>query len=360
MAFHIRTWAEIDLRALADNVKAIRNTASDKELIAVVKANAYGHGDDIICTELHRLGVRFFAVSCIDEALQIKKYVGNSDILVFGFTEPKNFETAYENDFVLSAGSLDYAKQLSLRGKNIRVHIKLNTGMNRVGINTEAELGEILALPGLRCEAVYTHFACADSTEPDDMVFTQKQQAQILNFSKGKGLKIHSQNSGGVLLHSGFEADYVRVGIALYGLSPDSGCKHSVSLAPVMSLKSVIHQIRVLEPGDYVSYGRKYRAAERRLAAIVPAGYADGYSRGNSNTGKVAVKGVLCPVLGRVCMDQIVIDVTGVKSVSVGDEVLLYSADYAETNIENIAARLGTIPYEVICAVSQRVRRVPV
>jgi alanine racemase len=354
MGFHRRTWAEIDLPALAGNVAQVRKLAPDKEIIAVVKANAYGHGDNIICKELYKLGINFFAVSCIDEAVQIKEYVGNSEILIFGFMDSGSFAAAFDNNFILSVGSLDYARELLKQNKKIRIHIKINTGMNRVGINTESELDEILSLPNLKCEAVYTHFSSADSELEADINFTRSQQEKLLSYAKNRGLKIHSQNSGGILLHSDFEADYVRAGLILYGLMPFE------NISPVMSLKSVIHQIRELKKDDYVSYGRAYKASENRLAAVVPVGYADGYSRMNSNSGTVIVKNTLCPVLGRVCMDQIIIDVTDADDVKVGDEVIIYSADYEQTNIINIAQRLGTIPYEIVCAVSQRVRRIPV
>ncbi|MDR2532420.1 MAG: alanine racemase [Oscillospiraceae bacterium] len=363
MGFHERTWVEVDLKALAGNVAEIRRIAPNKEIIAVVKANAYGHGDNLICTELRKLNVRNFAVSCVDEAVHIKKYVPDSDILIFGFTETKRLKEAAESNFVLTVGGIEYARELSAltssANTKCRVHIKLNTGMNRVGINTENELEEILALPGLNCEAVYTHFPCADSLDENDIAFTQNQQEKFLSFAGGKGLKVHSQNSGGVLFHENFEADYVRAGLILYGLSPDPRFPPPIKLSPVMSLKSVIHQLRTLEAGDYVSYGRTYRAPDKRLAAVVPVGYADGYSRAHSNSGLVAVKNTLCPVLGRVCMDQLVIDVSQAEGVKTGDEVLLYSADFKETSIEYIAEKLGTIPYEVVCAVSSRVSRLP-
>ncbi|MCL2698420.1 MAG: alanine racemase [Oscillospiraceae bacterium] len=363
MGFHGRTWVEADLSALAENVEEIRGIAPGKEIIAVVKANAYGHGDTLICSELKRLGVNFFAVSCIDEAVHIKDAACGSDVLIFGFTEQKRLTEAAENNFILTAGDIEYARELSAfalrENMNIRIHIKINTGMNRVGINTEAELEEILSLAGLQCEAIYTHFSCADSSDEDDSAFTKSQQAKMLSLAKGKGLRIHSQNSGGVLFHSDFEADYIRAGLILYGLSPDPGVPPPIKLSPVMTLKSVIHQIRILNAGDCVSYGRTYKATEQCKAAVIPVGYADGYSRAHSNSGSVAVRGVLCPVLGRVCMDQTVIDVTEVNGVKVGDEVLIYSADFKETNIEYIAGKLGTIPYEVVCAVSSRVKRLP-
>jgi len=362
MGFHGRTWVEVNLAALGNNVAEIRKIAPDKEIIAVVKANAYGHGDDIICPELKKLGINFFAVSCVDEALHVKKYVPDCEILIFGFTEAKRLKEAAENDFILTVGDIEYAKELNVftSSKNVkfRVHVKYNSGMNRVGINTEAELEEILRLSGLNCEAVYTHFACADSLSESDMSFTRAQQEKIISLAKGKGLKVHSQNSGGVLFHKDFEADYVRAGLLLYGLSPDSRFPTPIKLSPVMSLKSVIHQLRTLEAGEPVSYGRTYNTPSKRLAAVIPVGYADGYSRLHSNSGLVAVRSTLCPVIGRVCMDQLVIDVTDVAGVKTGDEVLLYSADYKETSIDYISEKLGTIPYEVVCNVSHRVRRI--
>lgn len=356
MSFHSRTRVETDISALKSNVGKIRSLAPEKEIIAVVKANAYGHGDDIVCPALKDAGVNFFAVSCIDEAVHISEFVSGADILIFGFTEPERLKSAAGHGFILTAGDMNYARELSnftcRENVKFRVHVKINTGMNRVGINTEQELDEILSLPGLNCEAIYTHFSCADSMNADDIAFTRSQQEKFLAFTKGKGLKIHSQNSGGALFHSEFEGDYVRVGLALYGLMP--------GLSPVMSLKSEIHQLRTLTAGDFVSYGRTFKASEKILAAVVPAGYADGYSRMHSNSGLTAVKNTLCPVLGRVCMDQIVIDVSKVADVKIGDEVLLYSPKFKETNIEYIAEKLGTIPYEVVCAVSHRVQRVPV
>ncbi|MDR2558456.1 MAG: alanine racemase [Oscillospiraceae bacterium] len=364
MGFHGRTWVETDLSALADNISEIRRISRGKEIIAVVKANAYGHGDILICTELKKLNVNFFAVSCIDEAVHIKDVTGRSDVLIFGFTETNRLREAAENNFILTAGDVEYARELNsftlANNMKLRVHVKINTGMNRVGINTETELEEILSLPGLRCEAVYTHLSCSDSLNESDTAFTREQQQKLLRLAAGREIKIHSQNSGGVLFHQDFETDYVRAGLILYGLSPDPGISAPIKLSPVMSLKSIIHQIRTLEVGDFVSYGRTYKAPTHRKAAVVPVGYADGYSRSHSNSGFVAVRNTLCPVLGRVCMDQIVIDVTEVSGVKAGDEVLIYSADFKETSIEYIAEKLGTIPYEVACAVSSRVKRFPV
>ena len=357
-----RVWAEIDVSALRSNVSQIRRLAPEKEIIAVVKANAYGHGDNIICPELKKAGVNFFAVSSTEEALRVREYVPDGEVLIFGLTESPDLQAITENNFIISVPDTEYAREVSdfaiSKNINIRAHIKLNTGMNRLGINTERELEEILSLPGLKCEGGYTHFACSDSQDKDDVIFTQNQHQKLLSIARGKGLKLHSQNSAGVLYHSGFEADYVRPGLILYGYSPDATVKPPIKLNPVMTLKSVIWQIRRLEPEDYVSYGRIYKASEGGLAAIIPVGYADGYSRLHSNSGLVSINNTLCPVLGLVCMEMIIVDVSRVENPKVGGEVLLYSDKHKETNIEYIAEKLGTIPYEITCAVSRRVPRV--
>ncbi|MCL2694354.1 MAG: alanine racemase, partial [Oscillospiraceae bacterium] len=257
MDFHRRTWAEINLSALRSNIEEIRRAAPKKEIIAVVKANAYGHGDGIVCSQLAKTGVKYFAVSCIDEALHIKDYVRGGEILIFGFMEPEDFKTAAVNNFILTVGSLEYANLLNSficsQNMKIRVHVKINTGMNRVGIDTYAELEKILSLPGLICGGVYTHFASADSVLEDDVSFTRGQQEKLLSLVRNRGLKTHSQNSGGVLFHPGFEADFVRAGLLLYGLSPNISVPSPMKLSPVMTLKSVIQQIRILEDSAPVS-----------------------------------------------------------------------------------------------------------
>ncbi|MCL2019722.1 MAG: alanine racemase [Oscillospiraceae bacterium] len=358
------TRAELSFEALKNNVSEINRLSLNKEIIAVVKANAYGHGAEIICPALEILGVNHFAVSCVDEALCVKKYVPSAEILIFGFTAPNRFSEVVENNFILGIGDIEYAKSASSYAASaktkIRTHIKLNTGMNRVGLNSKNELDAVLSFSGLSPEALYTHFSAADSFDKDDINFTRTQQEKLLALSRESGLKIHSQNSGGVLYHSDFKADYVRVGIMLYGLSPapyETSFSSPAKLSPVMTFKTNIRQIRTLETGDFVSYGRTYRSDAKRLAAFIPVGYADGYSRLNSNSGMVAVKNTICPVIGRVCMDSTMIDISEAEGVNVGDEVLLYSDRFKETSIEYIADRLGTIPYEVVCALSGRVKR---
>ncbi|MGN0596705.1 MAG: alanine racemase [Ruminiclostridium sp.] len=359
-----RTWAEINLDALDSNIAEIRKLIGNKEIMAVVKANAYGHDDKTICTELSRLGVNYFAVSNIWEAEDLREIVPSANIIVFGYTEEPYLDSIIKNDIIHTAGSVEYAKRLSefalSRNTQIRVHIKVNTGMTRIGIDSEEEMDEILAMEGLKCEGAYTHFAAADSLDESDVEYTKMQENKLLSIAKNKGLLIHSQNSGGILYHSDFEGDIVRAGVIMYGYMPNTACPVPMKLSPVMSVRSTVCQLKKVPKGTQVSYGRTYTADSEKLLAVIPVGYADGYSRGLSNNGFVGIRGKLAPICGRVCMDQIIVDVTNIEGVSVGDIAEIYSDKFPETTIDNIADKLGTIGYELVCNVGHRVPRVAV
>lgn len=364
MNFLHRTWAEINLDALAENLSAIKKITGGKDIMAVVKANAYGHDDRIICGELRALGVKRFAVSNIWEAEDIREILPGCDILIFGYTGEEYLPSLAKNDFIQTIGSLEYAEKLSAAarsaGEKIRSHIKINTGMTRAGIDTPSELSKALSLEGLRCEGIYTHFSVADSLDEDDLRYTARQQEKLMAYAKGRGLLVHSQNSGGVLYHQDFEADIVRAGVILYGYMPNTAAPVPIKLSPVMTLKSTISQLKTIPAGTQVSYGRTYTAPSQRRIAVIPAGYADGYSRRLSEGGAASVNGALCPIVGRICMDQFMLDVTDAGDVKLGDVVELYSSRHKETGIEYIADRLSTIPYELVCNVGHRVPRVAV
>lgn len=359
-----RTWAEINLDALDSNINEIKKLAPNKEIMAVVKANAYGHDDKTICTELFRLGIKYFAVSNIWEAEDLREVVPDGNIIVFGYTDEPYIESILKFDIIHTVGSVEYARQLSdyatSHNAKIRVHIKVNTGMTRIGIDSEEEMDEILAMEGLKCEGAYTHFAVADSLEPDDFAYTVEQEKKLLAIAKGKGLLIHSQNSGGILYHPDFEGDIVRAGVIMYGYMPNTACPVPMKLSPVMSVRSAVCQLKRVGKGTDVSYGRTYEADSDKVLAVVPVGYADGYSRQLSNKGFVGIRGKLAKICGRVCMDQIIVDVTDIDGVSVGDIVEIYSDKFPETRIDNIADSLGTIGYELVCGVGHRIPRVAV
>lgn len=359
-----RTWAEISLDALDSNIAEIKKLIGGKEIMAVVKANAYGHDDKTVCTELSRLGVNYFAVSNIWEAEDLRDILPNANIVVFGYTEEPYIDSIIKHDIIHTVGSVEYAKRLSdyalAKNAKIRVHIKVNTGMTRIGIDTEEEMDKILAMEGLRCEGAYTHFAVADSLDESDIEYTNKQESKLLSIAKNKGLLIHSQNSGGILYHSDYEGDIVRAGVIMYGYMPNTACEVPMKLTPVMSVRSTVCQLKRVPAGTDVSYGRTYTANSEKLLAVIPVGYADGYSRQLSNNGFVGIRGKLAPICGRVCMDQIIVDVTDIEGVTVGNIAEIYSDKFPETTIDNIADKLGTIGYELVCNVGHRVPRVAV
>lgn len=365
MNFLRRCWAEIDLDALAFNLESVKAQCPDKEVIAIMKANAYGHSDVICAKEYYRLGIRRFAVSNIHEAERIREIIGDMDcfLLVFGYIPQEHFESILRLNLTVTAGSTEFAEKINRfaaeNGVKIPVNIALDTGMTRVGVRTAEELDQIAEMKNLEVTGMYSHYSVSDMTEAENVEFTQKQYEKFSQLTKIMNVPIHIQNSGGIAFHSDMKADWMRPGLILYGLSPNTGVENPLKLKQVMTLKSVIDQLKVVPKGVDVGYGRTYTTDSRQVLALVPTGYADGYSRALSNRGAVVVNGVLCPIRGRVCMDQMMIDVTN-ASAKLGDEVKLYSSDFTETSLDHIADVLGTISYELVCNVSSRVPRVAV
>ncbi len=357
-----RTWAEINLDALANNVEQIRKLTGSKKIMAVVKANAYGHDCKSVCNELYRLGIQHYAVSNIWEADYLREILPTAEILVFGYTDVGCFEDIADNNIIHTVGSVEYARQLSeyaiSRGIRIRVHIKIDTGMTRVGIDSEEELNEILSLAGLQCEGAYTHFSVADSLDEANLRYTEAQQTKLLALAENHGLLIHSQNSGGILYHGSFGGDMVRAGIIMYGCMPNTAEAVPVDIVPVMTVHSTVCQVKRVKQSTDVSYGRTYTTASERALAVIPIGYADGLSRLLSGKGSVRIRGALAPICGRVCMDQIIVDVTDIEGVTAGDIADIYCADCKELSVDAIADSIGTIGYELLCNISPRVPRI--
>lgn len=362
-----RTWVEINLDALDGNVAEIRRITGNKPIMAIVKANAYGHDTKLICEELWALGVKYYAVSSIWEANQLRSILSEAEIVIFGYTDEDYFDDLTENNIIQTAGSVEYAKKLSeyavSRGSKLRVHIKVNTGMTRVGVDTESELDEIMALRGLSCEGAYTHFAVADSDSPEDEAYTERQQEKLVRVTskyRRDGFFVYSKNSGGILYHGEFDSDFCRAGIIMYGCTPNTALDVPINITPVMTLKSAICQLKTIPADTYIGYGRAFKSEREMTIAVIPVGYADGYSRGLSNMGSVLVNGQPAPICGRVCMDQPIIDVTDIKGVKVGDEAVLYSPSVGSHTADAIADSLGTIGYELLCAVGHRVPRIAI
>lgn len=361
-----RVWAEINLDALGKNIDEIQKFAPDKDIMAVVKANAYGHGVGLIAPELYRKGITHFCVSNIGEAKELREILPEADILIFGCAEEEWFNDIVSLNLIQTVGDIEFANILDKWAENnnvkIRVHIKVDTGMTRIGVESDTELKEILSLKSLSVEGVYTHFACSDSLVPDDIDFTEHQESLLRAVSAAaeeKNIPIYSQNSGGILYHPDFKGEIIRSGIITYGCMPSTAEKLPIPLTPVLTLKSQVCQVKKISSGRSIGYGRAFVSDKEMEIAVIPVGYADGYSRRLSGCGYVYINGKLCPVCGRVCMDQMMVDVTG-ADVKAGDTAVLYSDSIPEITVDAIADKIGTIGYELLCAVGARVPRIAV
>ncbi len=317
--FYWRTWAEIDLDVLKQNIGKIRELSGGKEIIAVVKANAYGHGDVQCAKALNKCGVHWFAVSNLWEAQRLSEGNVEGNILIFGYCDIPLIIDNLGKNYIFTVGDTDYAKSLSdcALENNVRVpvHVKIDTGMSRVGINTAEQLDFILAQKGLDCQAGYTHFAVADSLDEADIDFTSEQQQRLMKLCKERGLKTHSQNSGGIIYHRDFEGDFIRSGIIMYGQKPDARFPLPDGIKPIFKLKTIVSQIKTIHKGDTVSYGRTFTAQRDTKLALVSCGYADGFNRRLSENWSVLINGKPARICGRICMDQTLIDVTDIPDV---------------------------------------------
>lgn len=369
-----RAWAEISLSALEKNIRAIKSTLfRETSLMAVIKANAYGHGEDGILKKLCECGVKYFAVSNLDEAVSVRSHCPEGEILILGYTPPEFADELVENNIIQGVLSLDYAGELCKNAKAaVRCHIKIDTGMGRIGLKYRApeecavEIRNILSLDKLSVEGLYTHFAAADADDEESREYTERQADFIIrtyDLLKSEGIvlpHLHFLNSAGLCYHNNKRSTLARAGIIMYGLHPNYPLKLPIEVEPVMTLKAVVSQVKELGKGDSVSYGRIYRAPEDNIrAATVTVGYADGYSRLLSEKAEVLVNGKRCPVIGRICMDQLVLDVSHAGNVREGDIVTLIGRDgNEEITADELASLYGTIGYEVVCGISKRVPRI--
>ncbi|NLP26784.1 MAG: alanine racemase [Clostridiales bacterium] len=368
-----RAWAEISLNSLEENINIIRkNLLPQSEVMAVIKADAYGHGEGEICHKLEQIGIKYFAVSNLDEAVSVREHCDNGEILILGYTPPEYAEELENYNIIQGVVSLKHAADLSenARGK-IRCHIKIDTGMGRIGLkhyNTSDcvdEIEKIINLQKLSVEGVYTHLAVADSDNEDDITYTNSQIDYIINVYnelKNRGINlshVHYLNSAGACYHNNQNSTLARIGIIMYGLHPNYEMELPYELKPVLALKAIISQVKVINEGDFVSYGRTFCAKSSIKVATVTVGYADGYSRLLSSKGEALVQGQRCKIVGRVCMDQIVLDVSNLADVHAGEIVTLIGRDGEEIiTADELASLYGTIGYEVVCGISKRVPRI--
>ena len=370
-----RTWAEVDLDALRHNFDTIRAALpADTKLCCVVKANAYGHGAGKIAPLYERWGADWFAVSNIEEALQLRRYGVTRPVLILGYTHESCADVLARENISQCVYSADYGRKLSAAaveaGVTVKIHIKLDTGMGRLGFQCPG-VGEdsvdgamaVCRLPGLKPEGLFTHFAAADEGEAGDagcrrQIARYREAMQQLTDAGITFPLCHCANSAALTDTPDYDMDMVRAGIVLYGLQPSGAMRHPLDLRPVMSLKSVVSHIKEVSAGATVSYGRTFTASAAMRIATVPIGYADGFWRQNSPASvQLTLHGQRATILGRVCMDQLMLDVTHIDGVQIGDEVTVFGTAPALT-AEEMAAQNGTIGYEVICAIGERVPRI--
>ncbi len=355
--------AVIDLSALAHNLEIVKRIVGKRHVIAVVKADAYGHGSVEISRRLISLGVGRLAVAFTGEAKLLRQSGIDAEIIVlFDRTSLDDYFTYSLTPVIQDKHTAsEFSRQAGRRGKRVRVHVKVDTGMGRVGLNPEdaaAEIAEIAGLEGIELEGLMSHFSEADLGDRSYAL----QQLSLFNSIRdkvaaklGRQIICHMANSAAVLSLSEAGQDAVRPGLLLYGCSP---LQERYGLRPLMTVKTGVLTVRNLRPGMPVSYGRTFTTKRESRIAVVPVGYADGYNRLFSNNAEMLVKGRRAPVVGRVCMDLTMIDVTDIEGVGEGDEVVVLGTQGSETvSAADLSGRVGTIPYEILTSLGSRARR---
>jgi len=375
-SFANRTWAEIDLDAIAHNVKIIRELIGKrKEILGVVKADAYGHGVLDVALELLENGVERLAVSTLDEAIQLRKSGIDVPILVLSYTDPRRAEEIIAHNITQTIYTHDLAEAISLeasrQGKFVKIHIKIDTGMTRVGFmsgySIVDKISQISRLPKIIIEGLYTHLAVSDGAGFDDIEYNEMQFERFMSICNelarvGVHIPIkHIANSAAILRYPHMHLDMVRPGLILFGLSPfDLDEESDFGLRPAMQIKSYVIMNKDVEAGVDISYGRTFTTKRASKIATIPIGYADGFLRSLSNKAKVLINGERAPLVGRVCMDQCMVDVTDIQGeVKLGDEVVLIGTQQDECiSATEVAQLASTINYEIVCLVGKRIPRI--
>ena len=360
------TYLRVNLDALLTNYKKLRSLNPGKIGLAIVKADSYGLGSKVIADYLYKNGVRHFATATLEEALELKDVVKESMVLVLGVTNPKNVKYAVENDISLTCPSKEWfeetLKELEKIDGKLKFHIKLETGMNRIGTSEEKELMEIHNLfysEKTEFEGIFSHYSNADGEDDEYDDYQTANFNRLVELFKLKPKYIHIDNSAGVIKYSDRDdiCNLSRIGIALYGCYPSSNIEklNKVSLEPVVSLVSKVTHVKKVPKGTKVGYGISYEALEDEYIATIPIGYADGLLR-RARGFKLNVAGEECEVVGRVCMDQLMVRCS--ENIKVGDDVLVFGEyNNQQISVDDFAAYQNTISYEVFCCINKRVPR---
>ena len=368
-AYH-RIEARVDLDAIRANIETVKAlNPSEEKVLLVIKADAYGHGAAVLAEEMDDLA-DYFGVAEIDEAVELRNSGVKKPILILGYTDETEYEDLLNYDITQAVYDVEKCRSLSLlaekTGRKARVHIKVDSGMHRIGFQADeqgiAEAEELFSMPGLSVEGIFTHFAKADEKDKTSAMEQYRAFSDFVKTLEDRGHDLgvrHIDNSAGAMeLHSkGF--DMMRLGIVIYGLYPSEEVDKSVVIRPAMQLVTHITHLKTLPAGCGISYGHTFVTERETRVATVSAGYADGYPRAQSGTGRVLIRGEYAPILGRVCMDQFMVDVSHIPDAEIGDEVVLFGTD-GEKNIsvEEVAEPAVSFNYELVCNVARRVPRI--
>lgn len=369
-----RAYAEIDIEALRKNILTSRNMLPENTgIIAVIKTDAYGHGAVPVAMAVKDM-VAGYAVATLDEAIELREAGIEAHILILGYISPMEYKAAIKNDIILSMYDYEEAVKLSEMaghmGRMGKCHIKVDTGMNRIGLsaksmedmkNTADIIEKIKALPGIICDGIFMHFATSDAADKTKARKQYDNFRLLLDILKERNITFayrHCSNSAAIIDMPECTFEWVRQGITMYGLEPSDTMQKKIKLYPVMSLKSHVVHIKTIHAGDEVSYGGIYRADSDRRIATVSIGYGDGYPRSLSNKGYVLIRGKKAPIVGRICMDQFMVDVTYIADVKVEDVVTLIGEDHGSViSAEELGALSGRFNYELVCDINKRVKR---
>ncbi len=365
----MRTWAEINLDAIRHNFREIKSKTNSK-IMAIIKADAYGHGVEEVAKLLVKEGAYAFGVATADEALELRNLGYTLPILILGVIFEEEYHSIIQKDisFAITDTQSAYiaSKVAKSLNKNALVHIKVDTGMGRLGFcyseGSADEIVKISKLDNIKIEGIFSHMSKADEK---DKAYSNEQLekfSHMCNMLEKKGMSLpirHIANSACIASMPDTHLDMVRCGIMLYGLSPfDNTYQTHMNLKPAMTLKSKITHIKTIENNSLISYGGHFEAKKGQKIATVAIGYADGLSRQLSSKAKVIAKGTVVPIVGNICMDQCMIDVTGIDDINLGDEVIIFGSDGNNTiSVDSVALLIGTINYEIVCSVAWRVPR---
>lgn len=371
MEKYLRTYAKIDLDAILHNINEVKKRINQRvKVMAVIKADGYGHGSTVLGDFLKN-EVDYYGVATIEEAIELREYGITLPILILGYTSPSQYSAIIKYDITQTIYNIETAKEMSKTavqcGKKAKIHIALDTGMTRIGFAANEagvlEVEEVFTLSNLIVEGLFTHFSCADEV---DKSYSELQINRYDNFvelleHRGRHIPIkHMCNSAGIMEFDHHRFDMVRSGIITYGLYPSEDVnKNAIELKPALEWKTHVVNVKTVDAGRGVSYGKTYITKGKTKIATVSIGYADGYPRALSSKGKVLIHGEYAPIIGRICMDQMMIDVTHIDNVKIEDEVTLVGNDgYYSISVEELANMAGSFNYEFVCGIGKRVPRI--